>query len=1044
MKHNAPQPLSDIIELSPIHSKSVSLKYDFHQKQLKRLVVTDTLINLYKSIASCIATNQCAITVTGSYGVGKSFAMLLYGSILGDNRALKKTASEILGSDLAKNLYATSGRMKRKLVSIVGCRRPLHALLCDALIDNKVINQEVGSDKILEYLENYVEESQEGLLIILDEMGKVLECSASTEGSDLYFFQQLSELACRSNGKIVFIGILHQSMSLYFDSLGELSKIEWKKIQGRFHDITMMYPAMEQCQVTAGMITQKAPIPAQVQKAAKQVSLAHSKNGDFSNAISECHPLHPSTSVFLSHYIRSGVAQNRRSLASFVTGYEPLGLRYFVEKAYSGDLYTLDMLWDYINENISTSLVSSPYFHKWVHATEAISRTEKKCDVSLAVRIAKTIALHWLFGGSIAPASKTNLFNAFKGVQGITPKDIEEALSFLENESIIVFRKYLSAYVIFEGSDFNLDKFLDESADETCDLDDLTSILRPFSPLFARRHYLKTGTSRHLDICIYVSQDKIIKARSMHAFGLAVIDVSDGKDSCSAINKLYKFEYEEIIFTRVASGPQIKSLLLECQKIFKLIHDNPSIGQDKIAQREIKSRILINQQVLSQLLEGVIENSQWFDDNKKKIPSTNLRTIASELADKVFSACPKIINEMVNVPKVSGIAKRYVKILMANLKDRSDDKDFGYKTKGDSKFPLDKAIYYSVIKKLFNTNTDGVLVPKDAQLKTLWADTQTRIKKQKARISLIDIAEMWGAPPYGLNGGVMPLFLWLFYLHQEKNISLYEHGLYKTHMTETDINSFFLMKNYEFFWVDGTKSSGLMFETLKTHFTDQDADNLSISRKLVARLDKLPHWTQHTKTLGETATKLRNYLKRAKDPNEVILRKLPNIYKGCPPQKIIDDIQELEKAQDNLLNQYQLDIMYRLGCDNWATLQKRMSRLLGHTQHMRFERFISLLNEKESIKCMSNIVSLLANNPLSNWTDGDKFQADNDLKQFTDMLVMMDSNWGYENYSAKHKDRIIETKDNILSLISKISDKDAQIALSAISLVNAELRKVNS
>ena len=50
-----------------------------------------------------------------------------------------------------------------------------------------------------------------GLIVFIDEMGKLLE-GAAREGSDVYFFQQLAELASRSDGRLMVVGILHPSL----------------------------------------------------------------------------------------------------------------------------------------------------------------------------------------------------------------------------------------------------------------------------------------------------------------------------------------------------------------------------------------------------------------------------------------------------------------------------------------------------------------------------------------------------------------------------------------------------------------------------------------------------------------------------------------------------------------------------------------------------------------------------------------------------------------------------------------------------------------
>jgi hypothetical protein len=72
-----------------------------------------------------------------------------------------------------------------------------------------------------------------GALVVLDEMGKILE-SATGEGTDIHFFQELAEAAARCHGRLVVLGILHQAFEGYAPRLGREVRDEWAKVQGRY------------------------------------------------------------------------------------------------------------------------------------------------------------------------------------------------------------------------------------------------------------------------------------------------------------------------------------------------------------------------------------------------------------------------------------------------------------------------------------------------------------------------------------------------------------------------------------------------------------------------------------------------------------------------------------------------------------------------------------------------------------------------------------------------------------------------------------------
>ena len=74
-------------------------------------------------------------------------------------------------------------------------------------------------------------------MVIIDEMGKFLEASALGSGDDVYFFQELAEAAARSDGRLVVVGVLHQSFAQYSGRLGIDTRDDWAKVQGRYVDL---------------------------------------------------------------------------------------------------------------------------------------------------------------------------------------------------------------------------------------------------------------------------------------------------------------------------------------------------------------------------------------------------------------------------------------------------------------------------------------------------------------------------------------------------------------------------------------------------------------------------------------------------------------------------------------------------------------------------------------------------------------------------------------------------------------------------------------
>jgi hypothetical protein len=66
--------------------------------------------------------------------------------------------------------------------------------------------------------------------------------------------KQLAELAARSQGRLIVVGILHQAFEEYAHRLARDQRDEWAKVQGRFIDLAVNAAGEEQLEVLARAI----------------------------------------------------------------------------------------------------------------------------------------------------------------------------------------------------------------------------------------------------------------------------------------------------------------------------------------------------------------------------------------------------------------------------------------------------------------------------------------------------------------------------------------------------------------------------------------------------------------------------------------------------------------------------------------------------------------------------------------------------------------------------------------------------------------------
>ena len=362
--------------------------------------------------------------------------------------------------------------------------------------------------KLLDDLTFSLSKSNDGIMLIVDEMGKFLE-HAAYENGDIFIFQELAEKFNRSENPNLFMGILHQAIGEYAKSLNKIAQEEWGKIQGRFLDLPFSVGIDEVLVLLGKAIegpsanTQQKNICNKISQAIKGAALGTTEN--LSKKLYDCVPLHPSTALMLGPISRRRFGQNERSIFSFLTSGEPNSLNYFLrnELSTSKNLFTLDLLWDYLKINLEPLILSSPDGHIWSEATEALLRTEKKGKDD-HIKLVKAIGIVEIFGKQFGIRATNELIENILE----TNTSIKTLLKDLEDWSIVVYRKHVNAWGLFAGSDINLEELIEISTSQIAQTNNLILQNIPHqNPIVAKQHYHKTGTLRWFEIFFVFSND---------------------------------------------------------------------------------------------------------------------------------------------------------------------------------------------------------------------------------------------------------------------------------------------------------------------------------------------------------------------------------------------------------------------------------------------------------------------------------------------------------------------------------------------------------
>jgi len=790
--------LSENVTIARRFQKSIRIDADMNNlSALEGFICPKSSEDVLTSMATHLASSgHASFTWTGPYGSGKSSLVLVLNSLLSANKKLHAEGARIVGKQVADQFkkampVSSSGWA---VVGAVGRRASLAQIIGESLETSglaKSPKKPWNDDMLLSALASIIaSEKNDGLLLVADEMGKVLEATAQDDG-DLYIFQQIAELASRSNGKFVFIGILHQAFDEYANRLGRDVRDEWSKVQGRFVDLIVNAAGEEQIDLLSRAIeTSKTPknysdLAERVAKNMEGQKGAISKH--LASSLSHCWPLHPIVAALLGPISKRRFGQNQRSLFGFLNSAEPMGFQDFLSRATDKDLYTPALLWDYLQLNLEPSILASPDGHRWATAAEAIARCETLGGDLELLDLLKTISVIDLFKDRSGMIATQEILSLARGDK--SPAKAEKLVKQLSDWSLVIFKKFLGGYALYAGSDFDLEQAMLQSASDIEKVDfERINELAGLQPVMAKRHYHKTGSLRWMDIEIAPVEDAVEKAEkfrpSADSIGLYLLCIPTKNESAEEAEKISRKASKVSKNHDIVAGFSPRSWAISAFANDLLTLENvkdtrSELDGDAVARREVEARISILKSQLEAELQRTFDSATWYlrDQKEKQLAQSALSTLASSLADKRFPDCPHVANELLNRMKPSSSAIAAQNGLLKRMVQHDGEERLGIEG-----YPAEGGLFTSILEQsnLYQKNGDewGFASPKSGKadvsnLAPLWDATDKMLAEHENRsVSLSEIYKLWRAEPFGVKDGIMPVLAVAYIQSKQDKVAL--------------------------------------------------------------------------------------------------------------------------------------------------------------------------------------------------------------------------------------------------------------------------------
>ena len=991
-----------------------------------------------------------SFNVVGTYGTGKSSFLLAF------EQSLKGTKRYFEPNFLANPKF--------DFVKIIGSYTSIVEQFADAFEVQVKKNQQenIFSEVFNRY--HSLGKDNKVLFVLIDEFGKFLEyASKNNPEKELYFVQQLAEFCNNPKHNIVLITTVHQSLESYAYSLSKTQQQEWTKVKGRFREITFNEPVEQLLFLASEYVAENFENKTSISEIGKCLKLATETkafnfNKDFlKEIVSRLYPLDILSANILTLSLQR-YGQNERSLFSFLESSDHTGLSKFNKQ--ENPFYNLSNVYDYLNFNFYSFLTSkyNPDFSAWSSIRSAIEEVERAFDSNINdyIKAVKTIGLLNIFSASGSILDLNFFIDYLKTACGVS--DAKDVITNLEAKNIIRYRSHSNRFILFEGTDLDIQTALIEAGNKISEVVDITTLLNKhiqFNPVFAKQYSFSTGTPRYFQFVIsdYPETEKTPEGEIDGFVNL----VFNAKLKESDIQNKSKLQEEAIIYCYFKNAAEIKNLLFEIEKIQKVLEEN---NDDKVAKRELENIVesqirLLNHYITDSIYSGSEDVKWYFNGEEKKIANKkDFIKLLSQVCSIVYDATPVFKNELVNKHKISSSIHTAKKRYFSALANDWDKENLGFE---DSKFPPEKTIYLSLLKENsispFRENTTDVIsIDRASTFYKLWRTSEYFLESAKSeQLKVFELNELLSKRPFKLKQGLIDFWVPTFLFLKRNDFAIFNDESYIPNLSEENLE---LLAKYpekysiKTFDIEGVKLD--IFNSYRTFLniaTEQKFDNNSFIETIkpfIVFYKQLPEYSKNTKRLSLSAIKIRKAIATSKDPEETFFDAFPSAL-GFTLSTLQEDkaklqnfttsiqesVRELRTAYDELIKRFEDFICdefvgHSFSFDEYkAYLQKRFSKLKRHmllsNQKTFVQRLDSPLDDRKA--WLNSLVQAVTGKTLESFSDEDEILL---YEKFKAMILELDS------LTKISKSDIDESKEDVIgvkidSFFSEIDPKVVRI-----------------
>ncbi|TQT04106.1 hypothetical protein EIJ44_05700 [Xanthomonas perforans] len=1067
--------IKDALSVRSRYVRAVNIGRDLNDADaLSGYLMTDSIRHAMSRLCQglMVSSSQRAWRITGSYGGGKSaFGLFLVN--LFTHPINKRSAVGRLLDEASPELLALAKKLPRyEVIVITGTREDASIALANALLEH--VNQRRSSPtqkQLVKRLTAYIvarEKGQktpaavlalltetrsylasgvnasEGLLLVVDEMGRWLEYAADPDTDiDASFFQALAE-ECGGRVRdipVAIVGILHQRFEDY--AAGRRDKrsgMEWAKVAERFEDITfaqsfesttrLVAQAMESdtnAYKRAGIVAQASALYTQA------VKLGVLESSLLPGGISETgrlYPFHPmALASAVALFRRFG--QNERSTFSFLLASEPFALQDFIgrRRLAADSWYRVHDLCDWMLAQGSLRTLDEDRLKRWALLQEVLRAAPVYAEAE--VQCLKTVGLLNLLEPQSGISITAELV-AFAVSDQVDSKVVLDAIAKLVQKTLLYVRPATQELCLWPQSSVDVASELArvrKTVPALTHLGNLIDLLPSPRPVVAHRHYLTTGTLRtaHVKLVEELNDVPRLASAPLSSDGeILVVPCYPDQEYKTVAKRLKELsatapEGRLLVLRRITE--EDLELADELSAWNRLERECADLRVDTYARNEVRQSVHRLTSALVHRLADLRSPTQGSRDANwwhvgvalDMVDGRGLNRQLSEIFDHRFAQSPKVRNELINRNVVSTAAAAARQRLLERMFSHAHVENLGIE-----QTPPEKAIYLSVLKDSgLHTVREGQWTFQQPIRGSDWHLAWTALYdmlEEKGLVSAKEVLMHFAASPFGMRESVALLLIGAFLCVQRHNVILRERGTYITQLEDSHIAR--LVKRPETFELHMVHAQSTTLAALEVYRDVLSAqvpgDALTatvpeLTRRLYEWYLSLPEHTLNTTYLDVTHRAALALLGKSSDPVELLTVGLPlalGVLKQARPidagskinlQLLRGRVESLLRAGSDRLNVLRANILKvmaeEVGVRDPATVRSHVIALADKAQDevvdYALKAFIQRSGDgqRSEAQWIDSLASLLGGRSLETWHDDTLLRFRAELRRVYTLLT---------------------------------------------------------